>query len=147
MNGIDRLFSGMRSSSSGLMAERVRIDVIAENIANARTTSTPEGGPYRRKVVVFEPLLQDQLGGGDGPRGGYQGVRAARIVPDTDTPTTRLQEPGHPDADAEGYVTYPNVSVVEEMANMMSASRSFQINVEVMNTAKSLAERLLTLGQ
>ena len=96
MNGIQDLFSGMRVSASGLTAERTRIDVIAENIANARTTRTPEGGPYRRKVVVFEPLLQEALGGLGGER--TVGVSAAQVLPDLASDFERIHDPGHPDA-------------------------------------------------
>ena len=97
MSGVEKLFTGMRVSATGLSAERLRIDVIAENIANARTTRTPEGGPYRRKMVLFQPLLENALGGGLGgalPRG----VEARDVVPDMDTPFEKVLDPSHADA-------------------------------------------------
>ena len=143
MNGIDRLFSGMRTSASGLMAERVRVDVIAENIANARTTRTPEGGPYRRKRVMFEPLVNRTLGG----RETYGGVRSVRVVPDTRTPFERILDPGHPDADSEGMVSYPNINAVMEMADLITAVRAYEANLTAQENFQRMAERALELAR
>jgi flagellar basal-body rod protein FlgC len=143
MNGIDRLFSGMRSAASGLTAERVRIDVIAENIANARTTRTSDGGPYRRKQVVFEPLLARADDGGVQA----EGVRAAKVVRDFDSPFERILDPSHPDADGEGMVAYPNVNAVLEMADLITAMRAYEANLTVQENFVRMAERALELAR
>lgn len=141
MNGIDKFFSGMRISSTGLLAERARIDTIAENIANAQTTRTPDGGPYRRKMVVFEPLLNDALG--DSLDGGV----SSRVVEDMSTPFERVMDPGHPDADGAGMVAYPNVDTVMEMAELISAIRSYEANVTAQENFIRMAERALELAR
>lgn len=143
MNSIDKLFSGMRISSSGLMAERARIDVIAENIANARTTHTPDGGPYRRKQVVFEPLLDDALGSTEFARG----VSAPRVVEDRRTPFERVMDPSHPDADSEGMVQFPNVDTVIEMAELITAIRAYEANLTAQESFVRMAERALELAR
>ena len=143
MSGLQRLFSGMRASSTGLAAERVRIDVIAENIANARTTRTAEGGPYRRKVVRFEPLLREVAGG----RQRTVGVRAASIEHDYRTPFDVIPDPGHPDADANGFVRYPNISSVMEMTDLITAMRAYEANLNVQQNFMQMAERALQLAR
>jgi flagellar basal-body rod protein FlgC len=143
MSGIGNLFSGMRSSASGLTAERTRIDVIAENIANARTTRTPEGGPYRRKVVMFEPLLQESLMGGERS----VGVGVSRIVPDLDTAFERVLDPGHPDAGPDGFVEYPNVNTVLEMADLITAMRAYEANLTAQENFVRMAERALQMAR
>ena len=146
MSGLDRLFSGMRISATGLSAERVRIDTIAENIANARTTRTPQGGPYRRKMVVFEPIMRRALGA----RGGedaYDGVAASRVVQDYSTPFQSVLEPGHPDADATGNVAYPNVNTVIEMADLIMSLRAYEANVTAQENFVRMAERALQLAR
>jgi flagellar basal-body rod protein FlgC len=142
MNGLDNLFSGMRSSASGLMAERVRVDVIAENIANARTTRTPEGGPYRRKQVVFEPMMRQVMGGHT-----IQGIRSANVVSDHDTPFEQIMDPSHPDADAAGMVSYPNVNTVMEMADLITAMRAYEANLTAQENFIRMAERALELAR
>ena len=142
MSGLDNLFSGMRISASGLTAERTRIDVIAENIANARTTRTPEGGPYRRKVVVFEPILRRALDGSSRTTG----VRASQILQDYTTDFERVLEPGHPDADAEGFVAYPNVNAVLEMSDLITALRAYEANITAQENFVRMAERALRLA-
>ena len=143
MSGIDKLFSGMRASSSGLTAERVRMNVIAENIANARTTSTPEGGPYRRKLVRFQPLLQE--GGVAGSR--TVGVRAASVESDYATPFDMIHDPSHPDRDANGYVRFPNVNAVMEMTDLITAMRAYEANLAVQQNFVQMAERALQLAR
>ena len=129
-------------SGSAMAAQTVRLNTVASNIANAESVASDPADTYRARRPVFSEWLTSALDdAGDG-----RGVHVAGIVEDT-APLARRYEPGHPFADDGGYVTYPNVNVVQEMADMMSASRSFQINVEVMNTARTLAERVLTLGQ
>jgi flagellar basal-body rod protein FlgC len=143
MSGIDKLFTGMRTAASGLTAERTRIDVIAENIANARTTRTPEGGPYRRKTVVFEPLLASALAESGVP----QGVSAARVERDFATPTERILDPGHPDAGPDGMVEYPTVNAVVEMADLITALRAYEANLTVQENFMQIAERALQLAR
>lgn len=143
MNGIEKLFSGMRISATGLSAERLRIDVIAENIANARTTRTPEGGPYRRKVVAFEPLLQRAFGS----EVHAVGVRVSQVMPDYSTDFERVQDPGHPDAGPDGMVAYPNVNTVLEMADLVAALRAYEANLTAQENFMRMAERALELAR
>lgn len=139
MNGIDRFFQSLRTASSGLAAERVRMNVISENIAGAQVTRTPGGGPYRRKVVVFEPLT--------GPSGG-RGVRAARIEHDNNSEFIEIFEPGHPDADPEtGRVLMPNVNTLREMADMITAMRAYEANLNVQEGFVRAATRALEIAR
>ncbi len=133
-------------SASGLRAQRLRMDVIAANLANAESTRTPEGGPYQRRDVVMESLpvgdrFADLLGEARG-----SAVRVARVVSDT-RPPRLVFDPGHPDADAEGYVGLPNVNVVAEMVDMMSASRAYEANIAAVNATKRVLEATLGIGQ
>ena len=133
------LFNVFEISSSAIAAQSQRLNVVASNIANADSVAGPDGKPYRAKQVVFQAVPSEN---GNGPAK----VRVADVAEDP-TPLRTVYEPGNPLADANGYVSMPNVSVVEEMVNMLSASRSYQTNVEVMNTAKNLLLKSLTLGQ
>ena len=126
-------------SGSGMAAQTVRLNSIASNIANAQSVAENPEDTYRARYPVFQAALDTAMGE-------TGGVTVPGVV-ESDKPLTIRYEPDHPYANEEGYVTYPNVSVTEEMANMISTSRAFQINVEVMNTSKTLAERVLTLGQ
>lgn len=143
MGGIHKLFEGLRTSASGMSAERVRIDVIAKNLANAEVTRTPEGGPYRREVVRFAPIMRrteqglEQTGG----------VRVAAIEKDMKTPFERIRIPGHPDADADGWVTMPNVDTTLEMADLMTAVRAYESNANAADNFVRMAERALRLAQ
>ncbi|WP_372826301.1 flagellar basal body rod protein FlgC [Polaromonas sp.] len=125
-------------TSSAMTAQSQRMNTTASNLANADSTSGPDGLPYRARQVVFETAPSDGQAIG--------GVRVARIVEDP-SPLRMVHDPKNPLANEEGYVTMPNVNVVEEMVNMISASRSYQANVEVLNTAKSLMLKTLTIGQ
>jgi len=142
-------FTAMEVSASGLATQRTRINVASSNLANASTTRTPEGGPYKRKdVVVQSATLGANLAGQQA--GGFsdavRGVQVANIVEDTNAP--RLEhDPGHPDADARGYVAYPNVNVVEEMVDMITASRAYEAGISALGTAVSMAERALGIGR
>jgi flagellar basal-body rod protein FlgC len=132
-------------SASGLRAQRLRMDVIAANLANAQSTRTPEGGPYRRHEVVLEAqptsgTFEDALNSSN------PGVRVARIVAD-DRPPQLVFDPGHPDADAKGYVAMPNVNVVTEMVDMMAATRAYEANVAALNATKRLLEAALEIGR
>ncbi len=135
-------------AGSGMNAQSMRMNTTASNLANAQTASGTAEGAYRAKHPVFE-AVQKQLAEWNNFDGDQQDVSAVKVagVFEDKTAAQARYEPGHPLADEEGYVYYPNVNVVEEMSNMISASRSFQINVEVMNSAKSMAQRVLSLGQ
>ncbi|HZR99617.1 MAG TPA: flagellar basal body rod protein FlgC [Chloroflexota bacterium] len=143
--------SVLRIAGSGLTAQRLRMDVTASNIANAEATRTADGGPYRRESVVFTPR---QATGGFrllstnafGRAATTQGVQVAAIVQDP-TPPREVLDPLHPDADAEGYVAYPNVDLVTEMTDMLSASRAYEANVTMINVAKNMAQRALDIGR
>ena len=142
----------MDISGSALSAERLRMDVIANNVANANMTRGPDGGPYRRKEVVFQPrndfdrLLWLHMPGSIEISGVGQGVRVRGVVEDA-RPFRRVYDPGHPDANADGYVLYPNFNVVEEMVDMISATRAYQANLSVIQSAKDMALQSLTLLQ
>jgi flagellar basal-body rod protein FlgC len=125
-------------SGSAVSAQGQRLNTVASNLANADTIAGPGAQPYRARQVVFQTLLMGETG--------EAGVRVASVVESGDQPR-RVHAPGHEFADADGYVTYSNVSPIDEMANMISASRSYQSNIEVMNTAKTLLGKTLQLGQ
>lgn len=139
-------------AGSGMTAQSLRLNTTASNIANAETASSSIDTTYRARKPVFAAIQQsmlnpDQQGMGfTGAQGPGAGVRVEGIV-ESDAELQMRYEPNHPAANEDGYVYYPNVNVVEEMADMMSSSRSFQTNVDVMNTAKSMMQRILTLGQ
>lgn len=137
-------------AGSGMSAQSVRLNTTASNIANADSAASSSGEVYKGRHPVFKASYAAMLGhsksfGGE-IRPEVAGVSVAGIV-ESDAPLQHRYEPGHPMADDQGYVYYPNVNVVEEMANMISASRSFQVNVEIMNSAKQMMQRVLTLGQ
>jgi len=140
--------NSMKIGASGLTAQRQRMDTIASNLANIETTRTPEGGPYKRKDVMFAALplnefattlenaLADQV----------QQVVVTDVVEDQ-SPPTMVYNPNHPDADQEGYVAMPNINLMEEMVNLINATRSFEANVQSVNAAKSMAMRAIELGR
>ena len=130
------MFEALHISATGMTAERLRMDVIASNIANADTTRGPDGGPYRRKQVML------QAGGGFDEV--LRGVEVAGIAEDPNPPR-RVYDPGHPDADPEGYVSMPNVSAITEMVDLIGASRSYESNVVAMNAAKQMFSRTLDI--
>lgn len=150
------LFSSINVAASGLSAQRLRLDVISDNIANADTTRTPQGGPFRRSRVVFRPRVQQPywrspflpktLDNGVG-----QGVRVVSVEKDMDAKPRLVYDPTHPDAiktgPQMGYVEMPNVNIVEEMVDMISASRSYEANVAVVNGAKSMFQGALNIGR
>ncbi len=127
-------------SASGLEAQRVRMNIIASNLANAQSTQTPDGGPYRRKDVVFSEVL------GNAIDKNASGVEVKEIVEDK-RPFQVVFDPQHPDANDEGYLQLPNVNLLEEMVNMMSASRAYEANVTAVNSAKSMAQKALEIGR
>ena len=150
------MFSSINTAASGLSAERLRLDVISDNIANANTTRTADGGPFRRSRVVFRPrveqpywrspFLPDALDNGIG-----KGVRVAEIEKDMDSELRLVYDPTHPDAiktgPKSGYVEYSNVNTVSEMVDMISASRAYEANVAVMDGSKSMFRKALEIGR
>jgi flagellar basal-body rod protein FlgC len=143
------LFGMLEVSGSAMSAERWRAEVVAANMANAETTRTPEGGPYRRQMVVFRaqpmsrfPLMMASLHGQPGHPGA--GVRMDRVLADT-SPLPRRYEPGHPDADGTGYVSYPNVNPVLEMADLLSAVRAYQLNAAAVQATKNMLQQSLQI--
>lgn len=142
------IFRTMAISGSALTAERLRMDVIASNLANVNTTRTPQGGAYRRQMAVFAPRgeqVQWMFPGmePDRPFRGA-GVRVVGVVQDS-APLKRVYNPGHPDADQAGYVSMPNVDVTTEMVDMLAATRAYEANVAALNAARSMAERALDI--
>lgn len=133
-------FDSFHISASALTAERLRMDTLANNLANVNTTRTETGGPFRRQLVIFQERAP-RFRGGQGAAGG---VRVVGIVDDP-SPLRRVYDPGHPDADAEGYVHYPNVNVVTEMVDLVVASRAYEANLTAFQTAKELFVRTLEL--
>ena len=142
------LFTTFDIAASGLKAQTTRLNTISANLANAETTVTPEGGPYRKKSVVFqtrEMPFRDQLQGAL-QAGQARGVEVARIVEDTEPPQL-VFDPSHPDARADGYVEMPNVNVLKEMVDMMSATRSYEANTTTIKSAKRMALKALDIGR
>jgi flagellar basal-body rod protein FlgC len=155
--------SDFNISADGLSAQRTRINVISSNIANAQTTRTEEGGPYRRKEVIFKAVnfkntLNDQLAQGANPASAYapqaqqqsnngtMGVEVSKIVRD-DSPFKMKYDPSNPDANAKGYVAYPNINPVVEMSDLVEATRSYQANVAAFQSAKNMATSAISLLQ
>ncbi len=132
------LFNIFNVAGSGMAAQSQRLNVVASNLANADSTTSANGQPYRAKQVVFAATSVDGSGA--------QGVKVTAVVEDS-APLKMVYDPKHPMADAQGYVSMPNVNVVDEMVNMISASRAYQNNVDVMNTSKTLLLKTLTIGQ
>lgn len=144
MSGIEKLFSGMRIAASALKAERTRVDTIAKNIANSRTTRVPgTDEAYRREVVRFEPVVERTRNGGFEPKG----VRVASIEKDFSTPFEEIYDPGHPDADERGIVEMPNVNTMREMADMITAVRSYEANLKVQENFERMADRALRMTE
>ncbi|MCW9051983.1 MAG: flagellar basal body rod protein FlgC [Motiliproteus sp.] len=135
-------------AGSAMSSQSIRLNTVASNMANAESVSSSVDETYRARHPVFQ-LIQQQVQDGYGPENGLsagQGVQVVDVV-ESEAPLRQQYEPNHPMADENGYVYYPNVNVVEEMTNMISASRSFQTNADIMNTAKEMMQRVLTLGQ
>jgi flagellar basal-body rod protein FlgC len=157
MSGI---FSAFRIAASGLTAQRLRMDIVANNVANAETTRTEAGGPYKRQQVVFAADQEDTFASRLIPANQttalplnentsetrMAGVRVETILTD-DSPGNRVYDPEHPDADADGFVTYPNVNLATEMTDMLSATRSYEANVTVFNALKGMALKALDIGR
>jgi flagellar basal-body rod protein FlgC len=138
------LFSALQVSASGMAAQRTRAETAVQNMANAETTRTPEGGPYRRKDVVFTTDLQSSPFSAVFQNELAEGVRVAQVAEDDQPPDMRYL-PGHPDANADGYVAFPRMNPAEEMVNLMSASRSYQANVAAISSVKDMISRSIAI--
>lgn len=141
--------TGLRISASGLSAQRMRMNTISSNIANINTTRTPEGGPYRRKDVVFESM-PDARNFGEmvttPPNDNLQRVQVTDVISDDKAVELRY-EPDHPDANEQGYVAYPKINLMEEMANMIQATRGYEANVSAIQASKDMAMSALSIGR
>lgn len=144
------IFSSFNINASGLTAQRYRMDIISENVANANTTRTEDGTPYRRKVVTFSEketqtpfsrVLNDARDNYSG-----KGVKVSGVYEDTWTESKMVYDPSHPDADENGYVTYPNVNIVQEMTDLIDASRSYEANATAFTASKSIALKGLEMA-
>ena len=142
--GFGKLLSVTDISASGLSAERTRMEVVANNISNANSTQTPEGGPFRRKEVVFASAVQNAFGVFKGNVDELSGVRVVGIQSDS-SELPVIYRPGHPEANQEGYVTMPNVSLPEEMVDLVTASRSYEANLRALKTFRDMVEQALSL--
>jgi flagellar basal-body rod protein FlgC len=141
------LFSAIAVGASGMAAQRARAEVLVENLANAETTRTPQGGPYRRKDVVFESSpAAEEFSSIFATELGATGVSVAGVVTDNADPERRYM-PGHPDADADGYVAFPHVNPAEDMVDLMDASRGFEANVAAISAVKEMIQRSISLLQ
>ncbi|WP_017415631.1 flagellar basal body rod protein FlgC [Clostridium tunisiense] len=140
-------FRGLRISASGLSAERLRLDTIAANIANASTTRGEDGKPYVRKIATFQENMQSQFNKTSGKvEQKNLGVKAVGVEDDK-SPLKKVYDPSHPDADEQGYVTMPNVNVLNEMVDLIAATRAYEANVNTMNAQKSMFMKTLEIGR
>jgi len=143
-------FNGIvQISAGGMSAQRFRLNVIASNLANQNTTRTPEGGPYRRRDVVFQaapPKAEEKIAGAPATKteNPTMSVQVVDVITDP-SPLVMKYEPGHPDANADGYVAYPNINTFEEMVNMLSATRSYEANATIMKNAKEMSNKIIDL--
>ncbi|MDD2466820.1 MAG: flagellar basal body rod protein FlgC [Desulfobulbus sp.] len=143
------LFTTFDIAASGLKAQTTRLNTISSNLANAETTSTPEGGPYKKKSVVFQTEnmpFKKHLQASLSSQGQPQGVKVTKVIEDT-SPPQRVYDPTHPDAKEDGYVEMPNVSVMKEMVDMMSATRSYEANTTTIKSAKRMLMKALDIGR
>ena len=147
------MFTAFDISASGLTAQRYRMDIISENVANANTTRTQNGDPYVRKVVYFE---EKGVRGSDtfsrvlnsvSKNYAGKGVKVGKVLEDRKTPQNMVYDPSHPDADENGYVMYPNVNIITEMTNLIDASRSYEANATAFEAAKAMTQQGLSIGQ
>jgi flagellar basal-body rod protein FlgC len=140
---IGGLFSATDIASSGLSAERLRMEIAATNIANAQSTRTEDGGPYRRQQVMFSAALDGAMGRSKGAHG-IGGVEIVDVVEDQ-SEMPRVHMPGHPDADSDGYVTYPNVKMAHELVDLMTAARAYEANLKALQVFRTMTEQSLGL--
>lgn len=142
---LDRMFETINVSGTGLSAERLRMEIVAQNIANASSTRTPTGGPYKRQDLVFQTVLGQQMTG-EPPVRRLGGVRVVEILEDR-SEHPQVYNPGHPDADADGFVLMPNVHLPIEMVNLLTATRSYEAGIRAVQTFREMAEQALTLAR
>jgi len=140
------LLSGIDSTSAALNAERIRMDVVSQNIANVNTSRGLNGKPYQRQQVVFEAVLKDHLKPSGTPGSEPMSIRPARVET-AKRPPRLVHNPSHPDADANGMVAMPNINLHEEMVDLMAASRAYEANLSVVKTARTLAQQTLAIGK
>jgi len=139
----------LRIAGSALTAQRLRMDVTASNVANAETTRASDGGPYRRASVVFAPLRMQEATAGAASASKMEapgGVEVRAVIQDSGPPR-EVHDPGHPDADADGNVAYPNVDLVTEMTDMMAASRAYEANITIISAIKNMAQRAIDIAR
>ncbi|MCI9050574.1 MAG: flagellar basal body rod protein FlgC [Lachnospiraceae bacterium] len=147
------MFTSLNISATGMTAQQLRMDILSQNMANVGSTRTNDGTPYRRKNVVFEEKdanpFSKILNAKTGNLNSYigNGVKVTKIIEDTKTPMTTVYDPSHPDADENGYVTYPNVNPITEMTDLIDASRAYEANVTAFNAAKAMALKALEIGK
>jgi flagellar basal-body rod protein FlgC len=141
-----RVIPGADSTVSALNAERTKLEIISQNIANAHVTRTAEGGPYQRREVVFESVMNDAIRSGDGSNQSAMMVKIGRIERD-ESRGEMIKDPDHPDADANGYVTMPNVNIQEEMVDMILSSRACEANLSAIKYARNMAVQTLSIGK
>lgn len=141
-----KALSALRISTSGLSAERLRMDTIASNIANVSTTRGENGKPYVRKIAVFQENLNNAINDSEHPEKELMGVKAVGIVEDQ-SPLRKVYDPSNPDADKDGFVTMPNVNILNEMADMIAATRSYEANVSAITAEKSMFSKALEIGR
>lgn len=145
------LFQAFNISASGMTAERFRTDIIAENVANVNTTRTEDGSPYRRKLVTFaekdDNSFHNLLTRKSRESYGGNGVKVTKVLEDEETDYIMKYDPAHPDADENGYVSYPNVNIVSEMTDLIDASRGYEANVTAFNAVKAMAQSGLQVGK
>jgi len=139
-------FTALRVSGSGLSAERTRVNLASSNLANAETTRGPDGQPYKRLDPVFQAVAMEANGAAAPGAESPMGVEVAQVVADQ-TPGKRVYSPGHPDADADGFVTFPNVNPVNEVVNLLSASRGYEANATAVETLKQMAQKGLDISR
>jgi flagellar basal-body rod protein FlgC len=138
------LLDTLQISASGLTAQRLRLQTVASNMANARTTRTAEGGPYKKQMAVFQAVSQDPFGSDLGRA--MSSVSVAGVI-ESDDPPVMVHDPGHPDADADGYVAYPNVNILEEMVDLMTTTRTYEANANVLEMTDMMANTALEIGR
>ena len=139
-----QILSGIQNTVAALDAEKTRLDVISQNIANVNTTHAADGKPYQRQEVVFESALQQAMNSDGSPQ--MPSLHVARIAKDT-SPPIQIYDPGNPDADKNGLVAMPNINIHEEMADLISASRTYEANLAVVKNARALAMETLAMGK
>lgn len=140
------LLSAMKISSSGMSLQRTRMNIVSSNLANINTTRTPEGGPYKRKSVVAEAVPVNKGQFGSELDNAIRGVRVVEIKEDKTAPKM-IFDPSHPDADERGYVAMPNVNMLEEMVDMINASRAYEANASAIANAKAMAQKAIEMGE